>query len=159
MKQLFAAVVVAGAAVVAAVALSAQAAPQAPPQQGAARGGPQTPPPPENLQILPKDVGREELLTTMRGYAQALGVQCNYCHVAEGRGGRNDMAADEKQPKKTARVMMRMTARVNETLAGEVGKPAADLTKVECATCHRGSAIPKVEMPPPAAPAQRPQAF
>ena len=52
----------------------------------------------------------------MRGYTAGLGVQCNYCHVQEGRGGRNDFATDEKAPKKTARVMITMMNHVNETL-------------------------------------------
>ena len=67
------------------------------------------------------------------------------------------MATDEKAPKKTARVMMQMMAHVNETLAAGLGKAAADVTKVECATCHRGEAIPKTPPPPPppAAPAPR----
>jgi hypothetical protein len=125
---------------------------QAPAQGGAAapaqgRGGP--PPPPQNLQILPKDIPRAELLATMRGFTAGLGVMCNYCHVQEGQGGRNDFATDEKPPKKTARVMMQMTAHVNETLAAGLGKPAADVTKVQCATCHRGEAIPKTPPPPP----------
>src|SRR5260221_10690161 len=84
---------------------------QAPPQGGAAQGaagrGGQAPPPPQNLQILPKDISREQLLGTMRGFTAGLGVQCNYCHIQEGRGGRNDFATDEKQPKKAARVMMK----------------------------------------------------
>jgi Photosynthetic reaction centre cytochrome C subunit len=124
---------------------------QAPAQGGGApaqgRGGP--PAPPQNLQILPKDISRADMLATMRGFTAGLGVQCNYCHVQEGRGGRNDMASDEKQPKKTARVMMQMMAHVNETLAAGIGKPAADITQVECATCHRGEAIPKNPPPPP----------
>jgi hypothetical protein len=125
---------------------------QAPAQGGAAapvqgRGGP--PPTPQNLQILPKDIARAELLATMRGFTAGLGVQCNYCHVQEGQGGRNDFATDEKPPKKTARVMMQMTEHVNETLATGLGKPAADVTKVQCATCHRGEAIPKTPPPPP----------
>ncbi len=107
--------------------------------------------PPTNLQVLPKDIPGPELVATMRGFTQALGVQCDYCHVREGRGGRNDMASDEKPPKETARVMMRMVAHVNEMLASDLKKPAADIEKVECATCHRGSAIPKVEAPAPAA--------
>ncbi len=86
----------------------------------------------------------------MRGYAAGLGVMCNYCHVQEGQGGRNDFATDEKAPKKTARVMMTMTMHANEAIAAGIGKPAAELTKVECATCHRGEAIPK-NPPPPAA--------
>ena len=125
---------------------------QAPPQGAAApgqggRGGP--PAPPQNLQILSKDIPRPELLATMRGFTAGLGVQCNYCHIQEGQGGRNDMASDEKAPKKTARVMMRMMASVNETLAGNLGKTAADITKVECVTCHRAEAIPKNPPPPP----------
>jgi hypothetical protein len=151
MKRLFAAVSSASAVLLAAAVLQAQGA-QAPAQAGGAQ---QPPPPPQNLQILPKDIPREQLIATMRGFTQALGVACNYCHVQEGRGGRNDMASDEKQPKKTARVMLQMTMRINETLQSGIGKPAADVTKVECATCHRGVSIPKVEMPPPAAPTQQ----
>src|SRR3954467_674794 len=64
------------------------------------------PPAPTNLQILPKDMPRDQVIQTMQQFTQALGVQCNYCHVQEGRGGRNDMASDEKAPKKTARQMM-----------------------------------------------------
>src|SRR5215471_20299980 len=96
---------------------------------GAGRG--QAPPPPQNLQVLPKDISREELLGTMRGYTAGLGVQCNYCHVQEGRGGRNDFATDEKQPKKTARVMITMMSHVNDTLASGIGKPAAEIIKVQ----------------------------
>ena len=126
---------------------------QAPAQGGAAPAGRgQTPPPPQNLQVLPKDIPREELIATMRGYTAGLGVQCNYCHVQEGRGGRNDFATDEKPPKKTARVMITMMNHANEAIAAGVGKPAAELTKVECATCHRGEAIPKNPPPPPPSP-------
>jgi hypothetical protein len=100
--------------------------------------------------VLPKDIPRQELLTLMRTYAQGLGVQCNYCHVQEGQGGRNDFATDEKAPKKTARVMMQMTMHNNEMLASSLGKPAAELTKVQCFTCHRGKTIP--DAPPPLPP-------
>lgn len=132
-------------------ALAAPAAAQNPPAQPAGRGG-APPPPPQNLQVLPKDIPRQELVTVMRGFTTALGVQCNYCHVAE--AGRQDFAADDKMPKKTARLMMKMAAQVNETIAGGVGKPASEVTQVQCATCHRGEAIPKVAPPP--APAPRP---
>src|SRR5258705_10008621 len=135
------------------VAITAGVFAQAPAAGQAAPGGGQTPPPPANLQVLPKDIARPELLATMRGFAGGLGVMCNYCHVMEGRGGRNDMASDEKQTKKTARVMLQMTMRVNDTLATGIGKTAANVTKVQCGTCHRGEAIPKYELPPPPAPA------
>jgi hypothetical protein len=106
------------------------------------RGG-QAPPPMTNLQIIPKDTPREQVLQTMQAFTQALGVQCNYCHVQEGRGGRNDMAADDKQTKKTARQMMVFARELNEKLPAVVSKSANDTTRVGCSTCHRGLAIPK----------------
>jgi len=116
----------------------------------AAAGGGQTPIPPKNLQILkPQEVG-----PAMRAFAFGLGVQCSYCHVMEPT---RDMASDEKQTKKTARVMLQLVAHINETLATGIGKPAAEVSKVQCATCHRGKAIPETpEPPPPAAPAAAP---
>jgi hypothetical protein len=144
MKRVLKAVVFLGALAVASP-LAAQT-----PAQGAAGGGQANNAPPTNLQVLPKDTSRADVVTLMRGYAGALGVQCNYCHVQEGRGGRNDMAADEKPTKNTARVMMRMVNNVNMQLSSAISKP--DLTKVDCGTCHRGSAIPtKYEPPAPAA--------
>jgi tetratricopeptide (TPR) repeat protein len=99
--------------------------------------------PPKNLQVLPKDTPRPQVIAAMQGFTQALGVQCSYCHVLEGPNGRNDTAADDKPTKSTARVMMRLTGEINRTLGTEVGKPAAELTRVQCVTCHRGVAIPK----------------
>jgi hypothetical protein len=123
------------------------------PGAGAQGRGAPAPTPPQNLQVLPKDTSGADVRALMTTFAQGLGVPCAYCHVAEGRGGRNDFAADEKTPKKTARVMMKMVTNVNELIAAGVGKPAADVAKVSCATCHRGSAIPpKFDPPPPAAP-------
>ena len=107
-------------------------------------GGAQTPPPPmTNLQIIPKDTPRAQVLQTMQAITAALGVQCNYCHVFEGRGGRNDMAADDKPTKKAARGMMLLTREINGKLPEAVGKPAEAATRVGCATCHRGVPIPK----------------
>src|ERR1019366_3004459 len=77
--------------------LSAQAPAGAPGAQG--RGA--APAPPQNLQVLPKDTSSADVRAMMTTFAQGLGVPCAYCHVSEGRGGRNDFAADEKTPKKT----------------------------------------------------------
>jgi mono/diheme cytochrome c family protein len=132
------------------LALAASLAAQAPAAGAQGRGAA---PAPQNLQVLPKDTPAADVRTMMTGFAQGLGVQCAYCHVAEGRGGRNDFAADEKPQKNVARLMMRMVMQDNDMIAAGVGKSPADVTKVQCATCHRGAAIPKVEMPPPAPPA------
>jgi tetratricopeptide (TPR) repeat protein len=79
----------------------------------------------------------------MAAFTAALGVQCNYCHVQEGRGGRNDMAADEKPTKKAARAMMLLARDINTKLPEALGKSADATTRVGCATCHRGIPIPK----------------
>ena len=108
-------------------------------------GGGQPPPPPmTNLQIIPKDTPRPQVIAQMQAIAASLGVACNYCHVQEGRGGRNDMAADEKPAKKAARGMMLLTRDINAKLPEAVGKSADASTRVGCATCHRGVPIPKL---------------
>jgi hypothetical protein len=109
--------------------------------QGQPGGAP--PPPPANLQVLAKDMPRPQVVQVMQTYTAALGVECNYCHVQEGRGGRNDFAADDKPTKKTAREMMKLTRELNDKVPTLVGKPAGSATTVVCATCHRGVAIPK----------------
>lgn len=134
-----------------AAALVATAAPTMAAQQPAAG---QAPAPPQNLQVLARDMPRPELLAVMRSFTTGLGVECSHCHVTEPS---RDFASDAKQTKKTARVMMQMTTHVNEMLATGVGKPAAAVTKVECATCHRGKAVPEAPAPPAAAQPQAPR--
>jgi len=107
-------------------------------------GGQAPPPPMTNLQIFPKDTPRPQVIATMQAFTQALGVQCNYCHVQEGRGGRNDMASDEKPTKKAARGMMVLAREINAKLPEAVGKSADATTRVGCATCHRGVPVPKL---------------
>ena len=85
----------------------------------------------------------------MRAFTFALGVQCNYCHVMEPT---RDMALDDKQTKKTARAILQMVNHVNEMIVSGTGKAAADVTSVQCATCHRGKAIPETPVAPPPAP-------
>ncbi len=126
-----------------AVGVVALAASWAAAQGQPAAGGQQQPPPMTNLQIFPKDTPRPQVIAAMQTISQSLGVQCNYCHVQEGRGGRNDFASDEKPTKKTARQMMVFARDLNTKLPEVVGKPASDTTRVGCATCHRGVAIPK----------------
>jgi tetratricopeptide (TPR) repeat protein len=109
----------------------------------AAGGAQAAPPPMTNLQIFPKDATRQQVVTTMQAFTQALGVACNYCHVQEGRGGRNDFASDEKPTKKAARGMMLLAREVNTKLPDAVGKSADATTRVGCVTCHRGVPIPK----------------
>jgi tetratricopeptide (TPR) repeat protein len=123
----------------AALGLAAASAPLA--AQGFGQG-----PPPKNLQVLPKDMTRQEVVAKMRGIAIALGVRCEYCHVSTtGPDGReqNDFAADDKDTKKTARGMLRMVNDINEKYLKELRPDLAPLHQVTCETCHHGLARPR----------------
>jgi tetratricopeptide (TPR) repeat protein len=97
----------------------------------------------KNLKILPATSSRADVVRVMRGFAGALGVRCNHCHVGENPANLDnyDFASDDKEPKRVARAMMRMTQEINEKLV-----PAAGISQpiqVQCITCHRGIAKPE----------------
>jgi hypothetical protein len=50
-----------------------------------------------NLKVLPKDISRADLQSTMRGFALALNVRCEHCHVEKvgGKKSEMDFAADD----------------------------------------------------------------
>jgi len=114
-------------------------------QQPPAQQQPQAPPM-TNLQVYPKDTPRPEIVTTMQGFVQALGVQasggCGYCH--EGQAPQFNFASDAKPTKIVARKMILMAREITAKLPEVTGKPAAEVTRLRCATCHRGVAIPKL---------------
>ncbi len=112
--------------------------------------GQQTPPAgrggqaPTNLQVLPKDMTQQQVVTLMRTFAQGLGVMCDHCHV----GTQADRAKDDKPEKATARKMIKMMMAINDDYLKDVGEPApAGQQKVTCYTCHRGSTKP-LTVPP-----------
>ncbi len=97
-----------------------------------------------NLQVLPKDTTRQNLLPVMKNFAQNLGVRCEHCHVGEGNDlSKFDFASDAKPAKATARRMLLMVGTINGELLKDVGEPAAPgAPKVTCFTCHRGAPKP-----------------
>jgi len=114
----------------------------------------------ENLKVLPPDIPQPQLLQTMQGFAQGLGVQCGYCHASApaaetpgrgGGGGRGrgpaapqfNFASDEKPAKKAAREMMLIVRDLNARVPAAVGKSADAAVRVQCMTCHHGVAIPR----------------
>jgi Photosynthetic reaction centre cytochrome C subunit len=139
------------------VALSGSLAMAQAPAGGGQRGV--APPEPHNLKVLPASTTTATILPIMRNFAAALGTNCGYCHVWTGQGlPTNDYASDEKPAKEVARAMMRMAGTINETLAANIKKPADQLTRVQCMTCHRGAAIPTLPPPAPAGAAPTPAA-
>lgn len=123
----------------------------------------------KNLQVLPRDISRDQLLATMRTFTRGLGVKCNYCHVVTATDPKEqlDFPADTKEEKRVARVMMRMTTDINGpwmdrvevaehgpqaakrpgTVQVDAGTGGPEEPRVGCWTCHRGKSRP--EMPPP----------
>src|SRR6266567_3471329 len=99
-----------------------------------------------NLKVLPKTIGKEELIATMRSFALGLGVRCTYCHV--GREGAPldsvKFASDDKRTKRVARVMMDMVKHINEEHLADVPERPEPHVVVRCETCHRGVARPRL---------------
>ena len=112
-----------------------------------------SPPPLKNLQVFPKDISRDQLISNMKLFTQALGVRCVHCHVGEEGKPLStfDFASDAKKEKLVARKMLTMVHRINSEDFGV--KDFKDV-KVTCFTCHRGSTKP-LTFPPeqPATPA------
>ena len=96
-----------------------------------------------NLKVLPEDIGKQDLLETMKGFTAALGMRCDACHVQKVPGDFDsfDWASDEKSEKEVARGMMQMVQKLNSDLL-----PAAtgeDDAAVSCVTCHHGLSHPR----------------
>jgi tetratricopeptide (TPR) repeat protein len=99
-----------------------------------------------NLQILPKDISRSELIGTMREFAFALGVRCSHCHaVSDGLNDESDdFASDEKLAKRRARVMMQMVRAINQDHLPKLPERESPNVGVRCRTCHGGITLPQV---------------
>ncbi len=110
---------------------------------GADRAAAQIPDEFTNLQVLPKDIGKGELIGIMRDFAGALGQRCNFCHVGEDPNSLEgyDFASDDLEHKRVARVMMQMVNEINGTLLPKIGHEPEH--KVSCITCHRGIKEPE----------------
>jgi len=93
-----------------------------------------------NLQVLPKDISKDDLMQTMRNFSFATGLRCEGCHV-QAPDKKINFPADDKPQKKTAREMMKMVKAINTDYIAKLGKP--EITEVKCATCHHGVNEPR----------------
>jgi hypothetical protein len=101
----------------------------------------------KNIQML-KGVPAGQLVKIMEsGFAPALGVRCSYCHDPK------NWASDDKDEKKVAREMMRMSRDINDKYLASIKGLKSDKPAVSCATCHRGEEKPALSVQP--APAGR----
>ena len=97
-----------------------------------------------NLQLLDKDIGKQQLVGIMRDWAGGLGVRCNHCHVGPDNLQGMDFATDEKENKRAARVMLEMSRAINRQYVGswEEEEEEGKHQTVACFTCHRGQPEP-----------------
>lgn len=96
---------------------------------------------PKNLQVLPKDWTRQQVVAQMRDFSFATGFRCEGCHydpVGEGNFRDIDFASDENPRKNKARFMIRMTRMLNENVLSLLQGESEASHPVTCKTCHRG---------------------
>lgn len=91
----------------------------------------------KDLQVLPKNITKDQLKTIMKAQSKAMGKDCDFCHRMPDTVGDTPM-------KLRAREMMKMVAALNDkkVYPGVEGH-------ITCWTCHRGAVHP--EHQPPAA--------
>lgn len=97
----------------------------------------------QNLQELPADFPPDRLSAVMRGFANALGVRCEHCHVGEAGQPLStfDFASDANPKKATARKMLAMLGDINDHLKGI--EPSGRRVNMWCHTCHHGLPRPQ----------------
>jgi hypothetical protein len=97
-----------------------------------------------NLQVLPKDISRKQLESTMRGFAFALNVWLCLlpCEKPNAKKFEMDFASDDKDTKKIARVML-ANGSINHDYISKLPPAQTPPVQVQCVTCHHGLTQPR----------------
>jgi tetratricopeptide (TPR) repeat protein len=98
-----------------------------------------------NLTVLSKTISKDDLINVMRNFTEGLGVRCNFCHVGEeGKPlSTYDFSADDKDNKRIARIMLKMTNNINDEYLTQLKDFGENIIEVKCITCHHGVKQPK----------------
>jgi len=96
-----------------------------------------------NLQVLDKNITKDELKATMNGFADQLDVKCTYCHIPD------EYWKDDKEHKRAAREMIKLVRYLRENRDLYFPKDAED-ELISCWTCHRGDGGEIEKFVPPA---------
>jgi len=99
----------------------------------------------KNLKVLPQGIEKPELIKIMKGFTFALGVRCSFCHVGKEDEPLSayDFASDDKEEKRSARIMMQMTSDINKQYLPKLEEKPEHLVTVGCVTCHHGLSKPR----------------
>ncbi len=68
-----------------------------------------------NLQVLPKDIGKPQLIAVMKQFAVTFSVRCSYCHTVSDDLTRGSFESDEKEPKGKARELLKLIYNLKTT--------------------------------------------
>jgi hypothetical protein len=98
-------------------------------------------PKPTNLKVLSKDISADDIDKLMHGYEKQLGVPCGYCHQQNAETKQIDFASDENPTKQAARLMISMTADINNKYLAQLGD-RRNASPITCGNCHQGQADP-----------------
>jgi len=94
----------------------------------------------KNLQVLDKNISKDELKRTMEAFAAQLGVKCTFCHLDE------QYEKDDRKQKADARKMIKLVAEM-KARRPEFFKTTVKESAIQCAMCHRGKAQPEAFIP------------
>jgi len=84
----------------------------------------------KNLQVLPKDITKDDLKKTMDGFTEQLGVKCTFCHVVD------QYDKDERPHKADARRMIKLVQDMKAKKADYFG-PRTKEAVITCSLCHK----------------------
>jgi hypothetical protein len=93
-----------------------QTKPASPAQNPSAEARPATNPIPDkytNLQILPKDITKPQLVNVMKQFSITFGVRCSYCHTVSDDLTTGSFDSDDKETKRKARDLMKAIVDMN----------------------------------------------
>jgi hypothetical protein len=85
-----------------------------------------------NIEILRGMPAGRVLEIMTNSFSPALAVRCSHCHLS------GEWHLDDKEPKRIARDMWRMTGEINKSVQTIAGPEA----RVRCLTCHQRSTKP-----------------
>ena len=94
----------------------------------------------KNLQVLNKDISKDDLKKMMDGFAEQLGVKCTFCHIVD------QYEKDDRPHKADARRMIRLVLDMRAKKADYFGPRVKDAV-ITCSICHRGKAEPEPFVP------------
>ncbi len=97
--------------------LSAAASQEKPAEPPAAPKKPVIPDTYTNLQVLPKDIKKPDLLPVMKSFSITMDVRCSHCHAVPDDLSGGDFASDEKPTKVAARKMLAAILEVQKKYA------------------------------------------